>query len=108
MDHQSLTPNDVIIPAASAAFETLDGRTMAATPSGKLLSFGQESAPDEINPTAEAALSLADGTRSLAEIAHLIASVFDVSEDTALNDLTDFFETLVASGAFEIDRRRES
>ena len=95
-------PGSIPAPSPAAARETLDGRTMIATPSGRLLSFGDGADAELPNEVSERALSLADGVRNIREIAEVICAEFDVDRPTAEGDLISFFKTLTDAGAFEI------
>ena len=85
-----------------AAREVIDGHTMIATTAGKLISFWREADDDSASAVAERALSLADGTRSIRDIAACVRSEFQVSAGRAERDLSAFFLELEKAQAFDL------
>lgn len=97
-----LRPESIPAPSSAAARENFGGRTMIATPSGMLVSFGADADAEKPNEVSERALALADGSRSIREISEAICAEFDVTLPEAERDLTAFFKALTDVGAFEI------
>lgn len=89
-------------PRVSAAREVIDGHTMIATATGKLISFWREADDDSASAVAERALALADGTRSIRDIASRVSAEFQVSAGRAEQDLCAFFLELEKAQAFDL------
>lgn len=81
-------------PHPGAGIERVGGRLMAASPDEHLHHFVE--ADETPSYTAERILELADGTRSVAEIARRIAEEFEGAELAQVTeDVRHFVETLV-------------
>ncbi len=89
-------------PHALAAVEVIDGHTMIATALGKLLSFWREGEGEASSAVAERALALADGRRSIRDIAACVSAEFLISNGQAQADLSAFFSELEKAQAFEL------
>ena len=87
-------------PTPSAAREMVDGHSMIATEAGDLLSFWRDAGDDDASAVAECALELADGSRSIRDIAARVSAEFQVSEARAREDLCAFFLDLENAQAF--------
>ena len=74
--------------------ERVGGRWMVATPDDQLHYFVAEGGEDP-SDVGDRILDLADGTRTVREIATAICSEFEVDEETALRDTADFVFQLV-------------
>lgn len=81
-------------PNPAAAKERVGGRWMVATPDDQLHYFVAEGG-EESSDVGDRILDLADGTRTVREIATAIRAEFEVDEETALRDTADFVAALV-------------
>ena len=84
-------------PSPDAALERVGGRWMVATPDDQLHYFVEEGG-EEPSPVGDRILDLADGTRTVREIAAVICSEFEVDEPTAQADACEFVGQLIQKG----------
>jgi hypothetical protein len=89
-------------PHPEAAVERVGGRLMIATADDHLHYFvdgdaaDQAAADDEsVNEVGERIFELADGSRTVRQIAEALLEEFEVDLDTALTDTADFVQLLV-------------
>jgi pyrroloquinoline quinone biosynthesis protein D len=82
-------------PHPDAAIETVGGRVMVATPDDQLHYFVEEGTEEEPSEVGDRIMQLADGTRTVREIAAAICEEFEVDEQTALEDTAEFVRQLV-------------
>jgi coenzyme PQQ biosynthesis protein PqqD len=85
-----MTPDSrpALSPRARLRPDRQTGRTLLLYPEAGLL----------LNASAAATLSLCDGLRTVAEIAHLLAERFGRDRDAVLAEVLPFLESLVARG----------
>jgi pyrroloquinoline quinone biosynthesis protein D len=81
-------------PNPEAALERVGGRWMVATPDDQLHYFVEEGG-DEPSAVGDRIIDLADGSRTVREIAAAICSEFEVDETTALTDTREFVGQLL-------------
>jgi hypothetical protein len=67
---------------------------------GKKMVAGQTAA-FELSETAEFVWSTIDGSRTVADIAHVVEQEYDIDYETALADVTDLLGTLTEGGILE-------
>lgn len=66
----------------SAAYQIIDGEAVIIVPSEQMVNV--------LNPVGSRIWDLADGRKSIAEIAQILMHEFDVSYETALKDTVEF------------------
>jgi hypothetical protein len=84
-----------------AAKERVGGRLMIAAPDQQLYWFVEDEAlgrAEELPSVGERIVELADGTRTVREIATALTREFEVDLATALSDTAEFVRQLVESG----------
>ncbi|HEY3446664.1 MAG TPA: PqqD family protein [Myxococcales bacterium] len=74
--------------------ERVGGRWMVATPDDQLHYFVAEGG-EEPSDVGDRIIDLADGKRTVREIAQVICSEFEVDEPTALRDTAEFVRQLI-------------
>ena len=94
----TVTPNDLLEtkprPHPEAAMEKVGGRWMVATPDDQLHYFVAEGGEDP-SDVGDRVIDLADGTRTVRQIAQAICGEFEVEEAVALQDTTEFVRQLI-------------
>ncbi len=70
------------------------GQLLATTPDGALHSFEHDDG--ELSDVGERIVALADGQRSVGQIAQAVVAEFDVPQDVAERDVLAFIQTLVS------------
>jgi len=81
-------------PNPEAALERVGGRWMVATPDDQLHFFVEEGG-EEPSAVGDRIIDLADGSRTVREIATAICGEFEVDETTALTDTREFVGLLL-------------
>lgn len=81
-------------PDPEAAMERVGGRWMIATPDDQLHYFVAEGG-EEASEVGDRILDLADGSRTVREIAATLCDEFEVDEATALHDAAEFIGQLL-------------
>ncbi len=74
--------NKIPIKSASAAYQIIDGEAVIIIPSEQMVNV--------LNPVGSRIWDLADGKKSIRQIAEILTQEFDVSYKTALKDAIEF------------------
>jgi len=74
--------NKIPIKGPSTAYQIIDDEAVIIVPSEQMVNV--------LNPVGSRIWDLADGKRSIAEIAEILAQEFDVSYETAIEDAIEF------------------
>ena len=85
-------------PHPEAAIENVGGRVMAATPDDRLHYFVEDGTEESASEVGDRIVQLADGTRTVREIAAELCEEFEVDLETALKDTAEFVAELVRCG----------
>jgi len=74
--------NKIPIKSPSTAYQIFDGEAVIIVPSEQMVNV--------LNPVGSRIWDLADGRKSIGQIAEMLAQEFDVSYETALKDAIEF------------------
>jgi hypothetical protein len=84
-------------PHPETAVEKVGGRWMVATPDDRLHYFVSEGG-EEPSDVGDRILELADGTRTVREIAEMVCAEYEVEPETALKDTLELVSELLRNG----------
>ena len=73
-----------------------------------VLILSDDSEINVLNEVGSRIFELADGTRTVAEIASIIGSEYDISSEDATTDVIEFLDSLVAENVMEYAEEKES
>lgn len=92
--------NRIPVKSPSTAYQIIDGEAVIIVPSEQIVNI--------LNPVGSRIWDLADGRRTIGEIADVLAQEFDVSYETALKDAIQFTGDLTEKKMMDFAREGEN